>query len=70
MKIKNYIKNRNEVNVYGCSTCPFLWYHERATDYGPFCCLGVDIGRIPSENFPYYCPLKDPNFKFTRYINE
>ena len=65
----NFNKDRNEVDVYGCVTCPFLHYYERGADYDPYCSLNQKINTDPpSEKFPVNCPLIEPNFKLTRNI--
>lgn len=77
MRVRYYDKERNELEVWGCSTCPFLWWYERGADYDPFCSFDGHIN-LPKmaheddvpEKFPENCPLRDPNFKLTRHIKE
>lgn len=63
----NYDKERNEVVVKGCSTCPFI----NETPRGLICYLGVDLFEFSPKSpstFPKDCPLRDPNFKLTRVM--
>jgi len=61
-----YDEGENEVKVYGCSTCPF-----RST-WTNVCKLSDEVYIYENKyfhvrrDFPYNCPLRDPNFKLTR----
>lgn len=79
MRVRHYDKERNELEleVWGCSTCPFLRWIDRALGRKPFCPFDshADIPKMRyeedvPERFPENCPLRDPNFKLTRHLEE
>ena len=69
MSIIKYNKDRNEVEIFGCSTCPFGFETPRAD---ADCELEPNLSWYTGlpDYFPNGCPLRDPNFKLTRHIEE
>jgi len=51
------------IKISGCNDCPFCHYHERSTDYSPYCCINpcLNIRANKYHNvdftFPSVCPL-------------
>lgn len=65
-KIK-YNKKLNEVDIYGCITCPFL----HSDNFRKDCVLDWKIKTDPPlESFPVNCPLREPNFKLVRHFDD